>query len=333
MPGTYDGQQRGTGADYARYLAGMDASMRQKVALTAAHLLCEGRIADMGTGSGGASLALAQLYPRLSVIGVDVSETMIELATDRHRLPNLSFVVGDAAARVFEAASLDGILSSSMLHHVTSFGGYDHDAARRAIAAQSEQLVEHGVLVIRDFVDPGSHKVWLDLATDDGDSSDDPRHCSSASLFERFSREFRSLSKLPGFALTKVEPSASLPALAPGRRRYLTTAKLAAEFVLRKDYRADWESEAKEEYTYLTQAGFEDTFRQLGMRVLTSTPLHNPWIVKHRYEDKFSLFREDGSVLEAPPTNFVIVGERVPSGCGVDFRASELPRDRVPRVL
>jgi len=36
----------------ARDLAGMDASMRQKVALTAAHLLCEGRVADMGMGSG-----------------------------------------------------------------------------------------------------------------------------------------------------------------------------------------------------------------------------------------------------------------------------------------
>src|SRR5688572_32404731 len=98
---TYSEQDRGTLASYQRYLAGMDASMRQKVALTAAHLLCEGRVADMGTGSGGASHALAQLYPRLEVIGVDVSETMVALARERHRAPNLSFVVGDAAAQVF----------------------------------------------------------------------------------------------------------------------------------------------------------------------------------------------------------------------------------------
>ena len=61
MQSDYEKQDRGSSTDYARYLAGMDASMRQKVALTAAHLLCEGRVADMGTGSATASYALAPL--------------------------------------------------------------------------------------------------------------------------------------------------------------------------------------------------------------------------------------------------------------------------------
>jgi SAM-dependent methyltransferase len=317
----YQGQDRGSSGDYARYLAGMDASMRQKVALTAAHLLCEGQVADMGTGSGGASYAFAQLYPRLSVIGVDVAETMVELARARHRLPNLRFVVGDAAALVFEPGSLDGILASSMLHHVTSFGGYDHDAARRALAVQVAQLKPHGVLVVRDFVDPGEHEVLLDLPGDDGDDSDQPERCATARLFERFAREFRPLSTTPGFALTRADGVG--PALAPGFRRYRTSAKLAAEFILRKDYRADWDSEIKEEYTYFTQARFEAVLRELGLRVLTSTPIYNPWIVKHRYRDKLFLHALDGSALEAPPTNYLIVGERVVPDQGVDFRAGD----------
>ena len=57
-------QLRGDREAYDRYLAGMDASMRQKVALTAAHLLCTGRVADMGMGSGSGSHALAALYPK-----------------------------------------------------------------------------------------------------------------------------------------------------------------------------------------------------------------------------------------------------------------------------
>ena len=64
-----EGQARGGLAAFERYLAGMDASMRQKVALTAAHLPCEGRVADMGMGSGHSSHALAALYPRLQVAG------------------------------------------------------------------------------------------------------------------------------------------------------------------------------------------------------------------------------------------------------------------------
>lgn len=52
---------RGDGGAYDRYLQAMDASMRQKVALTAAHLLGRGRVADMGMGSGAGTAALAAL--------------------------------------------------------------------------------------------------------------------------------------------------------------------------------------------------------------------------------------------------------------------------------
>ena len=79
----YEAQARGGLLAYERYLVGMDASMRQKVALTAAHLLCEGRVADMvGMGSGHSSHALAALYPRLDVVGVDIDDTMVACARE-----------------------------------------------------------------------------------------------------------------------------------------------------------------------------------------------------------------------------------------------------------
>jgi ubiquinone/menaquinone biosynthesis C-methylase UbiE len=115
-----DQPTRGARDAYQRYLAGMDASMRQKVALTAAHLLCRGRVADMGMGSGAGSQALAALYPQLEVVGVDVDPTMVALARERYALPNLSFVVGDVATQVFDDATLDGVFDSSVLHHVTT---------------------------------------------------------------------------------------------------------------------------------------------------------------------------------------------------------------------
>jgi SAM-dependent methyltransferase len=101
-------------AAYARYLAQMDATMRQKVALTAAHLLGEGRVARHGDGLRRAgSFALAALYPRLEVVGVDLDPTMVELARKQHVLPNLRFEVGDIAKKVFDDGSLDGIFDSS----------------------------------------------------------------------------------------------------------------------------------------------------------------------------------------------------------------------------
>jgi SAM-dependent methyltransferase len=309
-------QLRGDRGAYERYLAAMDKSMQQKVALTAAYLLCQGRVADMGMGSGAGSAALAGLYPGLDVVGVDLSPQMVELATAHHQAANLSFVVGDISAPVFEPESLDGIFDSSVLHHVTSFGGYRRDAAADTLGTQVGQLRPHGVVIVRDFLDPGPGEVLVDVPADDGDDSDDPLACSTAALLERFAREFRSLHASPGFPLHRVDPDDTTP---QGWRRYRMARVHAVEFVLRKDYREDWEAEVKEEYTYATQSEFEAMFSRHGLRVLASTPIRNPWIVRNRFRGKFAWQDTDGRSLDDPATNYVIVGERVPPGTGVRF--------------
>ncbi len=317
MVDPYDRQDRGDAGAYDRYLRQMDASMRQKVALTAAHLLCEGELADMGMGSGGGSHALASLYPGLTVFGVDVNPVMVERARRELSLPNLRFVTGDVAAPCFEPGTLEAILDSSVLHHVTSFNGYDRAAAARALEVQVAQLAPGGVLVVRDFVDPGPGQVWLDLPADDGDASDDPRSCSTAALLRRFAREFRAL-RPPGergFPLAEVAPTP----VAPGLARFELAHAQAAEFLLRKDYRDAWEVEAQEEYLFATQRELEDLFARLGLRVLASTPIRNPWIVEHRFRGKARLARAGGEALDWPATNHVIVGQKVAGGQGVGF--------------
>jgi len=57
------------------------------VALTAARLLVQGKVADWGIGSGLGSQALAFPYSSVEVVGVDLDPTMVALARDRHRLP------------------------------------------------------------------------------------------------------------------------------------------------------------------------------------------------------------------------------------------------------
>jgi SAM-dependent methyltransferase len=292
----YEQQARGDRSAYERYLRGMDSSMKQKVALTAAHLLAQGTIADMGMGSGSGSYALAALYPSLNVVGVDINPTMVEMARERHRLPNLSFICADIAGECFPAGTLDAVFDSSVLHHVTTFNGYDRGAAARALEVQSRQLREHGMLIVRDFVDPGDGDVLLDLSPDD------------AALFIQFSREFRKLSNSPGFQFEQIDAV-----------RFRVTKTIAAEFVLRKDYRRDWDTEILEEYTYMTQAEFEATFARLGLRIVASIPLWNPWIVRNRFEGKFVMRDLAGEELEFPPTNYLIAGEKVGAVEGVRF--------------
>ena len=230
-------------------------------------------------------------------------------------------MTGDIARSVFPPGALDGIFDSSVLHHVTSYRGYRLENASEALAAQAIELKDHGVLVVRDFLDPGSASAFLDIPADDGDDSDDPTLCSTAVLLERFSREFRSLAPHPGCAVERIDDSkGGAPPLRPGWRRYRLSHKHAAEFLLRKDYRTDWASEIKEEYTYFTQDQFEALFARLGLRVLASTPLRNPWIVRHRFEGRCLLHDAAGALLETPATNYIIVGEKVPATDGVAFR-------------
>jgi len=315
----YRAQNRGDASAYQRYLAGMDASMRQKVALTAAHLLAEGTVADMGSGSGAGSDALAALYPRLQVVGVDVSPAQIEHSTRAYHRPNLRFVVGDAAEPAFAPASLHGIFDSSMLHHVTSFNGYDRARVKRALEVQVAQLCDGGVLIVRDFVDPGPGEVLLDLRDDDGHDDDaQPLTCSTAALFRRFSRDFRLLqpAEKRGFHFVEQPPPRT------GWRRFSLSRTLAAEFVLRKDYRNDWELEAQEEYTYATQTEMEAMFAGLGLRVLASTPIWNPWIVRNRFDGKIEIRSTAGVLEDHPPTNYLVVGERVAKDQGVRFEVT-----------
>jgi hypothetical protein len=264
-------------------------------------------------GSGAGSHALASLYPALTVVGVDVSTTMVALARERHRAANLHLACGDIAAHVFRPGALDGIFDSSVLHHVTSFSGYDRTAAERCLECQASELTEHGTLVVRDFVDPGPGDVLLDLPTSDGDAGDDPKSCSTAALFERFAREFRKLGPSPGFRYDVVGDARE------GMRRYRVARTIAVEFVLRKDYRADWDKEVLEEYTYLTQERFEELFARVGLRILASSPIRDPWILRHRFHGRFEMRDLEGGLLEDPPTNYLIAGEKVPAGEGVCF--------------
>src|SRR5918997_2334851 len=146
--GHYEKQHRGTQADYEAYFAGMDTSMQQKVALTTAHFPVRGRIADMGSGSGRGTYDLACLYGGLELVGVDINPVSVGRAAREFRRPNLSYVEGDISQMVFPRESLDGVLDSSVLHHVTSFNDFDVRRVFGTLARQVAQLKTGGVIIV-----------------------------------------------------------------------------------------------------------------------------------------------------------------------------------------
>lgn len=312
----YAKQNRGNLSEYEEYFAGMDASMQQKIALTTAHFPVKGRIADMGSGSGSGTFDLARLYKNLELVGVDINPVTVEYSRKTYKTENLKFEVGDIAENIFAKNSLDGILDSSVLHHVTSFNDFDANLITKTIKNQVAQLKTRGVLIIRDFVVPDEAEklVFLDLPNNDGKDTGEVSELSTAALFEVFARDFRcSLNK------TQTVPYQKSNGETPDFTRFQTTLRYATEFVLRKDYRDHWHPEILEEYTYFSQKNFEENFRRENLRIVVSMPLWNPWIVENRFVGKFRLLDLDEKPLKFPPTNFLIVGEKILGNEGVQL--------------
>ena len=180
-------------------------------------------------GSGAGSHALAALYPAARGRRRRHRATMVELARERYRAPNLSFVAGTSRSRCFRRARSTAIFDSSVLHHVTSFGGYRHETPptrwpRRSPSSKSTACSSCATSSTRARTSCSSTSRPTTATT-----ADDPRRCSTAALFERFAREFRSLAPSARFPVERLDGDggaaaaarglAPLPPLAQARRR------------------------------------------------------------------------------------------------------------------
>ncbi len=101
----------------------------------------ECRIADIGCGSGEITSRLALMYPRATVIGVDILQSSVAYARDRYAAlaPRLRFEQGDAFALTLAAGQFDLVVCRHMtqsipeaekalaeLHRICKPGGWLH---------------------------------------------------------------------------------------------------------------------------------------------------------------------------------------------------------------
>jgi SAM-dependent methyltransferase len=308
---------RGDVDAYQRYFAGMDASMDQKAGFLSAHLLTDpgARILDLGCGSGALSARMAALAPNARVMGIDIDACTIAQATAAHALPNLDFAVGDAAA-AWEPA--DAVVSCSLLHHVYTYAPrpYDDTSAATALRAHVASLRPGGLLVVRDFCRDGAPDETCILDLSDEPASDG---ISDAALLRDFAVRARPLDPLgSGFPLEE------LGAPQAGWRRFRLHRHWSAEFLLRKDYREDWEAELREEYAFWPLHRFADVVEEAGARVIHATTIHNPWVVRNRFEGRARRMDEHHRPLPWPSTNMVLVAQRVAYGQALRLRHRRL---------
>ncbi len=81
-------------------------------------LPANGAALDIGTGPGILVVKIAKKFPSTKVIGIDLSEKMIEIANrSKSSIGNVEFRVMDAKRLEFPQGSFDFIISTGSLHH------------------------------------------------------------------------------------------------------------------------------------------------------------------------------------------------------------------------
>ena len=121
----------------------------RNAAMRAAGIAPGSLVADVGTGTG--FLAEAALDAGARVIGVDVSDAMLEQARSRFAGRAFDARKGEVDALPLETAEADAVLANMVLHHAPE--------PARAIREMSRVLKPSGTLVITD-ADTHTHE-WL----------------------------------------------------------------------------------------------------------------------------------------------------------------------------
>lgn len=308
MSSNYTEQDRGDNQSYQQYLEAMDAIAIEKIA--SASVFFEpnrgNTIVDVGMASGTSTAILARLFPEIQIIGVDINSKMVQIAQNTYSYPNLSFREDDGEKLTsFKNNSVNGFFNCSAIHHITSYNGYDTNRALNTLRRQVELLKDRGVLIIRDFVKPEEKEVVIELS-----SINKPNQPNDVELFIQFALTARSLAP----ASERGFPIQEIKAIKKDTRRFQAFYTDVVEFIRRKDYYANWDIELQEEYGYFTQEEFEEIFRELGLRIILSSPIYNQWIINNRYKNQFSIYNLSGEEIGFPPTNYLIAGEKISGG-------------------
>jgi len=91
------------------------------IAAEVARQVQQGRILEIGPGPGYVAIEIARLLPQVEVVGLDISRTMVEIATHNAEeagvANKVTFRLGDAAQMPFPAQSFDFVVSTGSLHH------------------------------------------------------------------------------------------------------------------------------------------------------------------------------------------------------------------------
>jgi hypothetical protein len=311
--------------DYTSYVRQMDDIATLKFQETAAHIR-PGRIGDIGCAVG-TWILLGCKDERLresDFIGIEIARHLYQICLQRKENkefanPFVFFAQKNAVDGLcFEANSMNTVHTSSLTHEIESYGG--RNDLLRFIRNRHEELVPGGAWINRDVVGPSDKEkmVLLWLNETDGEAEFNRTFDNSADLkayldtrstmakFQRFEKEFRA-AEGDGIRYEWITIE--------GKRYASMTQADAMEFISKKDYSDNWQSEMHERFCFWTFEDWKAELEKVGFQIDAASKAYpNQWLIDHRYKGKVGLFEYlDGTLVELafPETHILMVAVRV----------------------
>ncbi len=313
-----------TTRDYNIYVRQMDDIAELKYSETAPYIRA-GRIGDIGCAVGS-WLKLACRDERLresDFYGIEVARHLFDICHQRKHNgefanPFVFFSQRNAVTGlVFEQNSMNTIHTSSLTHEIESYGS--RAELLQFISNRFRELSNGGIWVNRDVVGPEDKEriVWMKLNTQDGhqeymqtfnEREKLKSFLSGLSTYGRFLRFATDFRRHEGYHLRYDEHEVN------GERYIELTLRDACEFMSRKDYIDNWQSEMHETFCFWDFNEWREQLSRAGFHVLPESKAYtNQWIVENRLRGKVELFDwADGRLkaLDYPVTNMILLAEK-----------------------
>lgn len=268
---------------YEVYAEGMEASAADKAKLL--RFVKPGVIADLGCGSGTVLELLRRKFRKSQLVGVDLSEEMIERC--RKRFPGAEIRQHDIVLPLFDEATVDTIVLCSIMHEVFSYKGYDYSAVRHTLRHCAEALRPGGRLIIRDGIKPARHDtIYMTF-------HNEPAY----DKFVKFSLEFGSSEIVWKLVENRIQ----------------VARRDAMEFLTKYIYDVNWKYEVKEQFGVFTLVDWETELRKTGLKVIHKESYLIDWLRTTHWEKDVKLEVKTARgyrTTDYPHSTMLIVGEK-----------------------
>ncbi|NQZ01683.1 MAG: hypothetical protein HRT45_13550, partial [Bdellovibrionales bacterium] len=91
---------------------------------------------------------------------------------------------------------------------------------------------------------------------------------------------------------------------------YKTKLRWLYEYIFRKDYHNNWETELEELYGFWTMNEALTLVGEAGFEMLHSERVRNPWIIENRLRGKIRVFDGQGNAVDFPDYQMIVVAQK-----------------------